>query len=345
MEKQICSDYNENFLTISDLMRKYKKSSDTIRKILKENNIHIRNQSENAILKRNNWKYSLEEIEKEVIDNYVNKKYGLVKSGKKYQLSSSNVKYILNKNNIYIRNFSEATKISNENRAYSKNEFFFKKENSNMAWLLGFLAADGNVSKDKNIIKIALAEKDREILEKIKKLVDIENPISEYTNSKGYDVVSLSWSSKQHKKDLNKYGIIPNKTYKISPPYQLNKKYWIDYIRGYFDGDGSISLIKNPNERGNGNLRWQICSVKKDFLVWIVDFLYEEYEIPKVNVHCDNNRITPLYYFQYSSSATRKIYSILYTDNSIFLKRKKLHFEEILKKVNPIEKNPRDSAS
>ena len=48
----------------------------------------------------------------------------------------SNYVDILNKNNIYIRNFSEATKISNENRAYSKNEFFFCSDASH--WYSSF---------------------------------------------------------------------------------------------------------------------------------------------------------------------------------------------------------------
>lgn len=328
MDKQICIDYNENFLTIAELAKKYHKGTDTIRKILKDNNIHIRSFSENAILKRCNFQYTLLEIEKEVIYNYTVKNQGLIRSGKKFDLSANNVKYILNKNNIYIRTFAEATTVSNENRSYTKNEFFFHNESADMAWLLGFLASDGNVSSNSNTIKIALSKKDKEILERIKELVEIENPISEYTNSKGYDVVALSWSSKQHKKDLEKYNIVPNKTFILKPPYKLNRKYWIDYIRGYFDGDGSINLIHGKK---CDSLRWQICSAEKSFLVWIVDFLYDEYNIPKINIHCDSkNRKNPLYYIQYSTNSTRKIYDILYTDSKMFLKRKKEHYEMIL---------------
>lgn len=346
MEKQICKDYNEKFLTIAELAKKYKKDSNNIRHILKENNVHIRSCSENAILKRVDYKYTLDEIKKEVIDKYVNQNCGLISSGKKFGLTSNNVKYILNKNNIYIRNFGEAASVSNENRAYQKNILFFQKESNDMAWLLGFLASDGTISKNSNSIKIGLAKKDREILEKIKSLVQIENPITERTTNKGYDVVELTWSCKQHKKDLEKYGIIPNKTFKLNPPYKLNKNFWIDYIRGYFDGDGSVNLIKNSNRRGNGNLRWQICSVNKAFLQWIIDFLYEAYNIPKVNVHVQSkNRETPLYYFQYSSVATRQIYKILYNDSQMFLKRKRDRYEQILTMITPMVKNPRDSIS
>lgn len=330
MEKQICNDYNENFLTIAELSKKYNKSTDTIRNILKNNSIHIRSNNENAILKRTNYLFSLNEIEKEVIREYRDNKSGLIKSGKKFNLTINNVKYILNKNNIKIRNFSEATKESNTNRSYYKNDNFFSIESSDMAWVLGFLAADGSVRKNSNEIKITLAIKDEEILLKIKELLKIENPIHYYTTNKGFDIAELKWSSKQHKQDLKKYSIIPQKTFKLIPPYELNKKYWIDYIRGYFDGDGSINLIKNSNNRGAGSLRWQVCSATKEILEWIIDYFYEEFNIPKVNINCDNTRKSPLYYFQYSSVATRKIYNFLYTDSNMFLKRKKEKFEEIL---------------
>ena len=117
----------------------------------------------------------------------------------------------------------------------------------------------------------------------------------------------------------------------------LERKYWIDYIRGYFDGDGSVNLISNSNGRGNGNLRWQICSATKEILEWIINYFYEDFQIPKVTILVDQkNRQHPIYYFQYSSQSTRKIYNILYTDSDMFLKRKKEHFEHILSQVSPL---------
>lgn len=277
-----------------------------------------------------------QDIEKIVIDNYQNKKYGLLKSGRDFNLSANQVKKILKNNNIYIRNHYEANVIANKARAYKKNENYFSTENHNMAWILGFLAADGTIRKNSNSIKITLSKVDREILEKIKKEIEIENPIKDYFTNNGFEISELTWTCEKHKKDLSLYSIIPNKTFKLEPPIKLKREYWIDYIRGYFDGDGSINLIKNSNGRGNGNLRWQICGAKKDFLQWIIDFLYEEYNIPKVNIY-EQKRKENLYYFQYSSSATRQIYNILYNNSEMFLKRKKEHYEEILKLTTPFE--------
>lgn len=246
------------------------------------------------------------------------------------------VKNILKKYNIHIRTQQEAAILSNKNRATHKKEDYFSTQNSNMAWLLGFLAADGSIRKNENEIKIGLSIKDKEILEKIKKELELETSIKEYTNSQGYDCCTLQWTCEQHKKDLAKYNIVPEKTFVLKPPYELNKDLWIDYIRGYFDGDGSINLIPNSNGRGNGNLRWQVCSATKEILEFILQVFEEQYNIPKVNIY-ERQGLYTLYYIQYSSTATRKIYSILYTQNSLFLERKKKHFEDILQIVSPLK--------
>ena len=151
-----------------------------------------------------------------------------------------------------------------------------------MAWCLGFLASDGTVSLNRNTIKIGLSAKDKEILEKIKIELKLENKITEYTTNTGFDIVELSWTCKEHKDALARYGIIPQKTNYLKPPFALDEEYWLDYLRGYFDGDGSICL-------SNGNLRFSIVSNTKEILEWFVNWLYEKYNIPKIKAHKDHN--------------------------------------------------------
>ena len=307
-----------------------------VKEILQKNNIHIRSIKEaNAMVQKtgrgNKPTPYTKEQEKIVLDCYVNQKRGIEYSRKQAKCSLNTFNMILKDNNIKKRSFSEAATESNQNRALHKNEEYFNTETHNMAWLLGFLASDGNVSKRDNCIKIALSTVDIEILEKIKKELDIENPIHTYTNRKGFDYCSLSWTCKKHKDKLAEYSIIPDKTFIIKPPYKLNKKYFIDYIRGYFDGDGSINYISSNNA-----LRWQICAANKEILQWIINVLYDQYNIPKVKVLEQQKEKHVLYYFQYSTNSTKEIFNILYsTDkNSLYLKRKKDKFmENIIKQM------------
>lgn len=322
-EKAIVEDYS-NGLSITKICQKYHHKFNIITQILDKNDIyHGRNKSN----PKNRKQLTSEQINK-IIYLYTVEHRGQLYCAKAAGLGNSTrvVKRVLKENNIHIRNYSEAAIESNQNRAYFKNKEYFDAESPNMAYIMGFLASDGNISKRDNSIKIALSSVDREILEKIKKEIEIENDITDTITNNGFPVSTLTWSCKQHKEKLALYGIIPNKTFLLTPPYALQKKYWIDYIRGYFDGDGSINLLNS------GYWRWQICSVKEIFLQWVIDFLYDEYQIPKVNVLYDEcHGKNGIYYFQYSTNAAKQIYNILYTPNSLCLKRKKEKFDKIIK--------------
>ena len=259
-----------------------------------------------------------------IIDNYVNKGWGQLRSGAPYGVGAAVVKSILKENDVPIRNFSQAAIISNKNRrVWNVNDHYFDIENPNMAYILGFIAADGSVNKKDNGILIGLSAIDGEFLEQIRQELKLERPLKYYITSNGYEAVKLYMTSEHMKNKLAEYNIVPNKTVSFTFPTKLNKRYWVDFIRGYFDGDGSISTA------GKHAIRWQLCAYKPNVLETIVNFFWEEYEIPKVNIQ--NNPSRPhLYNIQYSSVPTRRIYEILYTPNTLYLKRKKDKFEEIL---------------
>ena len=269
------------------------------------------------------------EQEKIILDLYCNQKRGQAYCAK--AVGSTNVRAVrrtLIENGVKIRNFSEAASETNKNRAKNKNHEYFKTQSHNMAWLLGFLASDGTVSSSNNRIKLGLASKDREILEKIRQEVSIENEITDYVTNSDFDVSELCWSSETHKKDLAIYGITPNKTFTLKPPLNLQKEYYIDYIRGYFDGDGSINLIHSNGKVAA--LRWQICAASKEMIDWIISILDTMYDIPRVSTLINTSRKRNLYYCQYSTNATKKIFNVLYTPNSLRLQRKYDHFIEVL---------------
>ena len=87
----------------------------------------------------------------------------------KYNTCRVKIKSILEKEGIKIRTRAEQNRITNQERGKKVNHHYFDNIDSNRkAWILGFLAADGNIASDRNRIKISLSSVDREILEKIK---------------------------------------------------------------------------------------------------------------------------------------------------------------------------------
>lgn len=334
---QIINDYLINYNTVQELAAKYHRGRNTIYKVLEEKHIKLRTSRETVILKKNPG-MTYQQVVDGIIDNYVNKKMGQKKSGEPYGVAVATVQKILEENNISTRNLHDSIVLSNQinvrNVIYSKDEEFFSKESHNMAWVLGFLASDGNVSKDRNKIRIELSYIDEEILQRIKTAIKIENPIQFKEDKKGRKLVLLGWSSKQHKEDLARYSIVPNKTFILDPPYALSHKYYLDYIRGYFDGDGTININMCHQGRSKA-IRFGICGASKPVLDWIVD-VFEEYGVPRVNPHLDSSHEKPFYSIIYSTRASRKIYKLLYgnlKEDSLYLQRKKDKYERILKEV------------
>lgn len=261
-------------------------------------------------------------IDASVIEKYLQGN-SLAKLSEEYNTSAYLIKKFLLSNKIHIRSRDEQNKYSPQNqRIYSINDSYFMKQSSNMAYLLGFYAADGCVYAKDNAIKLTLASVDREFLETIRKELGAQAPIQDYVTKDGYENSTLKFSSYQIKQDFTRYNIIPNKTYSFTFPLRLQPQYYRDFIRGYFDGDGSISTA------GSSKLRWQVCSHEKDVLEKIVEFFYG-HGIERVSIQKYSAK--NLYYIQYSTTSARKIYDVLYYQNCLCLPRKYEKFQSLMK--------------
>lgn len=197
------------------------------------------------------------------------------------------------------------------------NNNYFSEQNNRMAYIMGFLAADGNVSKNGNRIQSQLSLKDKEHLEMIQSEIG-GCEVYEY-ESNGYKSCGWHCCSSQIKKDLAVYGIIPHKTGTLSIPKVLDKQYWKDFIRGYFDGDGTIC------KDGTG-FRVTITSANKEILEDI-DSYFEENGIKPSNLYKDHNNFC----IRFRSQASIDIYNLLYYNDCLCLKRKKEKYIELMK--------------
>ena len=197
------------------------------------------------------------------------------------------------------------------------NNNYFSEQNNRMAYIMGFLAADGNVSKNGNRIQSQLSLKDKGHLEMIQSEIG-GCEVYEY-ESNGCKSCGWHCCSSQIKKDLAIYGIIPHKTGTLSIPKVLDKQYWKDFIRGYFDGDGTIC------KDGTG-FRVTITSANKEILEDINSY-FEENGIKPSNLYKDHNNIC----IRFRSQASIDIYNLLYYNDCLCLKRKKEKYIELMK--------------
>jgi len=136
------------------------------------------------------------------------------------------------------------------------NQDFFKKWSPEMAYVLGFFTADGNMSPHSNGGRyIEFTSCDEELIRKTRSLLDSTHRISSRIRSNSLkDTYRIQIGSKIIYKDLILLGLTPNKSLTIKFP-KISKDYLRHFIRGYFDGDGCVYFRKNWAKDRN-KLRW-----------------------------------------------------------------------------------------
>lgn len=207
---------------------------------------------------------------------------------KEYSMSrrSKDRTFLRNDNKIICLYCSRKLKHSgrnNPNVKYTnmKDNFFEKINTDEKAYILGWIASDGHISK--NSICIQIHEKDAEILLKIKQIVcsDLE------LQPRAKNQIALTFNSHQMVEDVCRwlnisYGEKSN-TVKF-PSFDSDELSW-GFIRGYFDGNGHIAGL---NTKHNTPL-CQITSSSPDLLNAIKDFVQFPSNLHDINLKWTGN--------------------------------------------------------
>lgn len=194
------------------------------------------------------------------------------------------------------------------------------------AYLLGLLYSDGHVSIDKYYMtSIVLEGKDLYLLEKLKELF----PFFYIRKHSESDAYILQSGIKVLAEDLNKRGVLHRKSFENSLNLRfpnIDKSLYHHFIRGFFDGDGSVFIQKI------NNIKVEMGGVCYNFLTDLLKILYDE----NINFYMSlrsileegraNDGISRQNYYRlYTSSfTTSKLFAnYIYKDATIFMVRKK----------------------
>lgn len=206
----------------------------------------------------------------------------------------------------YLTKFKIPKKHTGSQIKYNANHNCFDKWSSDMAYCLGFIAADGHVWEKRPYITIGIHKKDIKILKLIR---DFLSPTSKVRIS-GSKCQICVYSQKIYNK-LNKLGINYTKTFSLKLP-KIPKKYLSHFIRGFFDGDGSI--WKTKFKKGGKDYYYaNIVSASPFILQDIYNFL----QLGKIS------KIKNKYYeIKFCQSDCIKLANVIYKDANIKLERK-----------------------
>lgn len=190
------------------------------------------------------------------------------------------------------------------------------------AYVLGFIYSDGTIGKYANGYHIGICQHEDEtyLMEKILDLFPFFGPIREHSNP-GHIVMSCA--SKDLYEDLCKNGVFPQKSkenrFNLRFP-KLPIELQSHFIRGYFDGDGSVYKQKV------GNTKFEIGGTCFYMITDLIKILYDN-KIT-VNLRCKytgEGLRTMDFYVLYASSdvVSKQFAEYIYRDcGDLYMKRK-----------------------
>lgn len=238
-----------------------------------------------------------------------------------------------------------AVSIKAKKMGLKKYEYFYDRDffeiidSEEKAYWLGFVSADGWTDKHDNsyCMGIELQESDAEHLKKFNK--SIHGNIEVKTRKrKGHAIVDhlvgvtescyIKLYSKKIFHDLMTWGVHPNKSFDIEFQRNLNPGLINHYIRGYFDGNGSV--WKKTSNSGRDYIAFKFTCASKSFIKELRKYLFENniYTHEHLNKNCYDLFIN-------STDCNSILFlNLIYNNSSIFLDRKFQKIKNLITTTN-----------
>ncbi|HLO11261.1 MAG TPA: LAGLIDADG family homing endonuclease [Pseudoneobacillus sp.] len=205
------------------------------------------------------------------------------------------------------------------NKKHQLNESYFENiDSEEKAYWLGFIMADGCVYKQESTYRFQmnLNSKDKDTLVKLNQVISSDYEVKDKLVN-NHPVSMLKINSKEFCEHLINKGVIPKKSGKEVVP-NIDRDLVRHFIRGYFDGDGSLVITKRKD---SDKLRYKFCIVSsKKLLEQVIAILTEkECSIPPKAIQ----KTGEAYTLNIGSlDSIKKIRNYMYHDANIYLERK-----------------------
>ena len=215
--------------------------------------------------------------------------------------------------------------INQQNRCRLNEKAFDNMQSEEQFYWLGFMYADGNISKEGNRIEVRLSIKDKNHLEKFRKFLNLSTEIRTGVCN-DYGFCHLSVRNKHMWNTLNSLGCTPQKTLTLQFPnisFFKKKENILHFIRGYVDGDGCLTTYLNNTKT---SIRTELSLVGTELFLKSINKLFKNkgYIKNKSSEGWDNKAFD----LSFSDVPSRKIARYLYENATIYLNRKYEKFLE-----------------
>lgn len=215
------------------------------------------------------------------------------------------------------------------------NQDFFKKWTPEMAYVLGYFAADGSMVKNKRGAHfIEFNSTDHCLILYVQKVLSSNHHIKKRIRSKSSKwkpLYRLQLGSRELYTDLSKIGFTQNKSLTMCMPH-IPVRFQSNFVRGYFDGDGSVHFsYYHPKDRRGKKVAFMslFTSGSREFLSSLKKMLARHALQGGSLFQKQKSGYTLLY----SSKDTVALYRFMYHTRQVptYLPRKKRIFEKAIR--------------
>lgn len=271
-------------------------------------------------------KISKEEFEK----LYHDKKMTIREIGKLYGCDYSSAYIYMKQLGIKSREITEVRALASPK---SVNEHFFSKWSNEVAYVLGIIITDGSFEKNGDL-RIRMTDFD--VLHGIAKAMELENGLSYVKKQKNHkQQLKLSICRSQIINDLKRLGINVEGTKTFEQKFiDVPIQYRSHFIRGIFDGDGSIVVRRRKLKTGVFVSKELTLITTSSYAMakGVCNTIYEDLGI-KLDVYHQikaTSKLADVYRVNiYSKENVQKFFNYIYHNKGyLFMNRKYLKFLE-----------------
>ena len=209
----------------------------------------------------------------DIVARYKEKPVSISQIASEFNLCNVTVSKILKRENVSLWSRQDL------NRGYLKVDYFQEIDTEIKAYLLGLFAADGciyTVNSDK-FFTIQLKQEDADMIEFVKNELKAPRKI---VKDKRDESLSISITNTSFVCHLIKNGVTEGKSNRFLP--NLPENLMPHYIRGLFDGDGSI-VIRKAHSYGNAMRCCVVILAHSNLIEQLRDYLEDKLKVSHLN--------------------------------------------------------------
>jgi hypothetical protein len=214
-----------------------------------------------------------------------------------------------------------------------KNTKVFINWSANFSYAIGLLATDGCVYKDGK--RVAFVSKDYDQIENLMKCLKISCKVGlNISGNKKSTSYKVQFVDPVFVTFLKSIGIEPNKSKTISK-IKIPDEFFFDFIRGCFDGDGSIYSYWDKRWKKSFMFYVSFASASIEFINWVQEEIYSSL---KITGHVTSAKGHSTHQLKYAKSdSINFLRAMYYRDNILCLRRKRLKVCKILDIVKTLK--------